>query len=170
MKMNKNKLLLTITAILITLSSCGGGSSSSGVGTGTNPVGFSRLLADTFNHPRCQNCHAFETNNLTQQIHRDQGRLEGDCSTCHFTPGWEAPFQSFTFSDKTNVEICESIINKSGDDLQNVKKLMVESSLARWAIVDGGTLSGTLERAPPGSMAALADLIDTWIAGGGICD
>ena len=160
---------MALLILCVLISSCGGSSTSSG-GTGTDPNGFSKLLGATFSHPRCQNCHGFETENTFKIRHRDLGRLEQNCAECHFTPGWEAPFQSFSFSNLTNAEICIAIKNKTGGDLQSLKDSVVNSTLARWAIEDGGTLSGTLPTAPPGNMTELARLIDQWIAAGASCD
>lgn len=151
------------------ISSCGSGSSSTG-GTGTDPNGFSKLLGPTFTHPRCQNCHGFETENQSKIRHREQGRLGPDCGECHFTPGWEAPFQSFSFSNISTSQICEAIKNKTGNDLQALKESVLNSTLAQWAVIDGGTLSGTLPTAPPNSMAELGRLLDQWIAAGASCD
>ena len=151
------------------LNSCGGSSTSSG-GTGDDVNGFSKLLGPTFNHPRCLNCHGFETENASKISHRNLNRLDQDCGDCHFTPGWEAPFQSFSFSDLSNGEICAAIKNKTGNDLQQLKASVTDSTLARWAIEDGGTLSGTLQTAPPGNMAEMERLLDQWIAAGASCD
>ena len=167
----RNKIRnLALCMFLLLMSSCGGGSSNSGGTAGTNPVGFSKLLAPTFTHPRCQNCHGFEIGNAIKVRHQELGRLELDCATCHFTPGWRAPFQSFSFSGISDAQICQAIKNKSGNDMAHLREIMVNSTLARWGIEDGGTLSGTLPTAPPGSMAAFAVLIDQWMAGGATCD
>lgn len=164
------RLFAVISACFL-ISSCGGGSTSSGGnGPSTNANGFAKLLGPTFTHPRCQNCHGFETENQFKIRHRDLGRLEGDCADCHFTPGWEAPFQSFSFSDISTAQICIAIKNKTGNNIQALRESLVNSTLARWAIEDGGTLSGTLPTAPPNSMAELARIIDQWIAAGAICD
>ena len=160
---------IAVLLFCLLISSCGGGSTSSGL-AGTDPNGFSKLLAPTFTHPRCQNCHGFETENASKIQHRDLGRLEQDCADCHFTPGWEAPFQSFSFSNLSNTEICNAIKNKTGNNLQHLKESVTNSTLARWGIEDGGTLSGTLPTAPPGNMTEMAQLLDQWITAGALCD
>jgi hypothetical protein len=157
--------------LCLLLSSCGSGSTSSGGnGPGTDPNGFAKLLGPTFTHPRCQNCHGFETENQFKIRHRELGRLDQDCGDCHFTPGWEAPFQSFSFSDISTAQICTAIKNKTGNDAQALRESILNSTLARWAIEDGGTLSGTLPVAPPNNMTELARIIDQWIAAGALCD
>ncbi|MFT6725049.1 MAG: hypothetical protein ACJARN_001918, partial [Arenicella sp.] len=121
---------VAMLVILLLLSSCGG-SSTSGGGMGAQADSFSKLLGATFDHPRCQNCHAFETENASKIEHRELGRLDQDCSECHFTPGWEAPFQSFSFSNLSSSQICEAIKNKTGNDLQRLKESVTNSTLAQ---------------------------------------
>lgn len=159
-------LLLLMTM----LTSCGGGSTSSG-GDASNAVGFTALLGKTFTNPRCQNCHDFENPESEKRIrHIELERIDQDCANCHFTPGWKAPFRSFSFTGLSTSQICEAIKNKSGGNLETLREGMLNSTLARWGIEDGGTLSGRLLTAPPGSMAELAVVLDQWIAGGASCD
>lgn len=172
--------ILSCLLLALLLSSCGGGSSTTGSGTGINPVGFSVLLGATFANPRCQNCHAFETEDPVGIQHRQTGRADRDCAECHFTPGWRAPFQSFSFANLSSIEICEGVKARSGNDVQELRASLLESTLARWALEDGGVpvvdasenLTGSvpLPTAPPNSVSALAALVDQWIAGGASCD
>ncbi|MFT6046087.1 MAG: hypothetical protein ACI9WC_001792 [Arenicella sp.] len=162
------QIVITL-ALLLLISSCGGSSTSSG-GIGDQADSFSKLLGPTFDHPRCQNCHAFEAENATKVQHRELGQLDQDCGECHFTPGWEAPFQSFSFSNLSSTQICEAIKNKTGNDVQRLKESITNSSLAQWAIEDGGTISGTLATAPPGNMTEMTKLIDQWILAGASCN
>ena len=159
-------LLLLMTM----LTSCGGGSTSSG-GDASNPDGFTALLGKTFLSPRCQNCHDFENDGNEKRIrHIELERIDQDCANCHFTPGWRAPFKSFSFAGLSTSQICEAIKNKSGGSLETLREGMLSSTLARWGIEDGGTLSGRFPTAPPGSMAELANVLDQWISGGASCD
>ena len=161
---------LTTLLFCIIMSSCGGGGSTNSGGTDEDQNSFSKLLGPTFNHPRCQTCHAFETENTSNIQHRDDGRLDQGCGECHFTPGWEAPFASFSFANLTNTEICIAIKNKTAGNLQHLKESVTNSTLAQWGIEDGGVLTGTLQTAPPGNMAEMARLLDQWIAAGASCN
>lgn len=173
--------ILVCLVALFALTSCGGGSSSAGSGGGNNPDGFSAIFGQTFANSRCQNCHAYDAGNTIREIHERTGRAQRDCAECHFTPGWRAPFRSFSFTGVSDTEICLGIKARSGNDLNVLREELIGSTLARWAIEDGGVpvvddnenITDEIRQrptAPPGSMAELGQLFERWIAGGAICD
>ena len=108
--------------LLTLLTSCGGGSTSSG-GDASNPNGFTALFGKTFLNARCQNCHGFTSGNVIETRHIELGRIDQDCANCHFTPGWRAPFQSFSFTDLSPSQICEGCDKYNFISLVRVVKL-----------------------------------------------
>lgn len=160
--------LFPILAVLVAvaLSGCGGGSSDSGGPAAPN--GFQTLLSSTFLHPRCVECHAFDTGTDLAQRHETRS---SDCTQCHNVPGWRAPIDSFSFSGLSTAEICVGIKNKFGGDIDALRDHFATSELNAWAL-ESGVLPGGAVRptAPPNSQAVQLAQVDQWIANGAVCD
>lgn len=160
--------LFPILAVLVAvaLSGCGGGTSDSG--GPASPNGFQTLLGATFLHPRCVDCHAFDTGTALSQRHESR---PSDCSLCHSVPGWRAPVDSFSFAGLSTNEICLGIKNKFAGDIDALRDHFATSTLNAWAL-ESGALPGGVVRptAPPNSQAAQLALVDQWIANGAVCD
>lgn len=152
--------------LVLALSGCGGGSSDSG-GPAT-PNGFQALLGSTFLHPRCVECHAFDTGTALAERHETR---PSDCSQCHSVPGWRAPVDSFSFAGLSTAEICVGIKNKFGGDIDALRDHFATSELNAWAL-ESGVLPGGAVRptAPPNSQAVQLAQVDQWIANGAVCD
>ena len=159
-----------IVCAITLLSACNNDSGvNEGAGSG-NPVSFNSLLLPTFESPRCQNCHGFDTGNAVAQNHAAQGR-SSDCSQCHTVPGWQAPFQSFSFTGLSGNAICTAIKNKFGGDLNALKDNLLNSVLAQWGIADGSTpFGGSTTKAFPGDLQLWANLVNQWIDSGANCE
>lgn len=162
------RMMFPILAVLVAvvLTGCGGGSSDSG-GPAT-PNGFQALLSSTFLHPRCVECHAFNTGTALAERHETR---PSDCTRCHRVPGWRAPIDSFSFSGLSTAEICVGIKNKFGGDVEALRDHFATSELNAWAL-ESGVLPGgaSLPTAPPNSQAVQLAQVDQWIANGAVCD
>lgn len=155
--------------LFVTLSGC---SNDSGVTEGSgsnNPNGFESLLFQTFKHPRCQNCHAFDAGNSTALAHQSRSQ---NCSSCHTVPNWGAPFKSFSFEGLSSNAVCVAIKNKFGGEIQALRASLLESTVANWAIADGSVPLGgpDLPVAPPGDLNSWESLVDQWVNAGASCN
>ncbi len=161
-------ILLTASIMLAACSNDSGVNDGAGSGSGTS---FNAMLLPTFESPRCQNCHGFDADNAVGLRHKELGRSE-DCSTCHTTPGWKAPFKSFSFTGLSGNAICTAIKNKFGGDLSELKKSLVDSELAAWGIEDGSLPLG-VANAPlafPQNFGTFENMVNSWIEAGANCE
>ncbi len=165
----RRSLLMLSAAVLLT--AC---SNDSGVQEGSgssSSASFDAMLMPTFQSPRCQNCHGFDAENATAQRHAALGRSE-DCSSCHTTPGWKAPFKSFSFTGLSGNAICIAIKNKFGGDLNALKSSLVDSELAKWAVADGSLPLGTASAptAFPNNLGVWTTTVNSWLEMGANCE
>lgn len=167
MRFRRLFLILLGSVALGTLAGCSN-SSSSGGGGAAQPNGFRNLLSATFQHPRCQECHAFDEGNALSQRHQDRPK---ECSVCHTVPLWRAPIDSFSFANLSSAQICQAIKNKFGGNLSGLRDHFATSTLVNWGLVDGSLpFGGSRPTAPPNDINAFLALVDTWIANGAVCD
>lgn len=157
-----------------------GGTTGSGSG-----AGFSALLAATFRHDRCVQCHGGKNIAAHQQ---DKG---SNCASCHtqsntyktgnLDVNWHAAPSHMSFVGKTNSQLCNlaktpppsaSSANCGTTSTPGrIRCHLKQDPLVLWA-VDSGRLPDNINRtkAPPSSQATWKQRVDQWVNGGMNCD
>ena len=162
------RIATTIIILLfsVIVSSCNNDSGTSSAPGGQDPNGFTALLSATFAHPRCQNCHGFNEGNAAQAAHENRPT---NCSQCHSTTDWHAPFKSFSFTGLSSNEICVAIKNKFGGDIGGLSAHMKSSPLLWWGIEPIPPMRAPGGGAPPGDIATWNAWVDQWVTNGANC-
>lgn len=139
-------------------------------------ITFEQAFVETFRHPRCINCHGFNSA-ASPTIPAHTGGRSGDCSVCH-TDGaagianvqWEAPPAELDFRNKTVEELCEQVKDFEGDVSEHMKgDEKIDWSISSGQVPDNGPGPTTLPVAPI-SKGEWDRRVDEWVQGGMICD
>ena len=141
------------------------------------PVKFSAALYDKFHHPRCLQCHQFNSKRHNGRgFHSHQARYL--CDNCHtqrisgLSRGeWMAPAEKLDYTELGPRETCELIKRNlaSGDPVQRMSHHLLQDARIRWALENGMTPGGKFPTVPGGYEAWARDA-KAWIAGGMLCE
>ena len=146
-------------------------------GLTAEPVKFADALQQKFHHPRCLQCHQFNSQRHNgRAFHSHQSRFL--CDNCH-TPRitglprgeWMAPAEKLDYTDLGPKATCELIKRNlgSGDPAANMAHHLLHDVRIRWALDNGMTPAGRFP-AVPGGYEAWARDAKAWIAGGMLCE
>ena len=140
------------------------------------PANFSDALYEKFQHPRCLQCHQFNSrqhNGRTFTSHRSR-YLCDNCHTTHITGlrrgEWMAPNERLDWTDLSPAETCELIKRNMGasDPTRKLADHLLHDFRVRWALDNGMTPAGRFP-AVPGGYEAWAKDVQAWIDGGMAC-
>lgn len=146
-----------------------------GAGAG-EPAKFSDALYKKFHHPRCIQCHQFNSkrnNGRTYTSHRSR-YLCDNCHTGHVTGlargEWMAPGERLDWTGLGPAETCELIKRNTGagDLRQTMARHLLHDVRVRWALDSGMTPAGRFPTVP-GGYEAWAREVRAWIDGGMLC-
>lgn len=161
---------MKFTAVLLLAALAGGAQAASG-------VKFGDALNAKFHHPRCLQCHQFNS-----AAH--QGRAFGShasrflcdrCHTSHVTGlprgEWIAPADRMDWTDLSAVETCELIKRNlpSGDLSQRMREHLLGDARVHWALASGMTPGGRFPTVP-GGYPVFAREVEDWLADGMQCE
>jgi hypothetical protein len=147
------------------------------VHSATGPVKFSDALYAKFQHPRCLQCHQFNS-----QAHNGRGynshRARYLCDNCHTQRltglprgEWMAPNVRMDWTGLSPRETCLiAKRNMGGGDLD--RKLLdhlLHDERVHWALDNGMTPLGKFPSVPGGSAEWTRD-VRTWAEGGMLCE
>lgn len=169
-------LLLVVTVLLSTgaAAEMDGKSASE---PATAPVKFGDALNQKFHHPRCLQCHQFNSA-------RHQGRAYNShsarflCDRCHSgnitglrRGEWIAPPEKMDWTDLGARDTCMLIKrNLPGDDpAANMLAHLLGDVRVHWALDNGMTPGGRFPSVPGGS-PEFAKQAREWVAGGMLCE
>lgn len=158
-------------------------SSGSGSGTSSGGANFSTLLASTFRHGRCVQCHGGKP-----LSNHNAGQA---CTSCHtqsntyksgnLNVNWQAAPSSMNFVGKTYAQLCNMAKHPPASASASacgtsstpgrIRCHLKKDPLVLWA-VDSGRLPSNVNRtkAPPGSQGAWKQKVDQWVNGGMNCN
>lgn len=140
-------------------------------------------------HPRCVNCHGFNSTPRPSTFPADHpgDSSTGSCNDCHCPSQtgiaeWEAPPRALSFHDKTVEQLCEQLQDPAG--FPTARDHLLSDPRIQWALGAGGTTpcwnptrdddlsdcGGTNSRpAIPGGADGWAPQVEAWAAGGFQC-
>lgn len=143
-----------------------------------DPVRFSDVLYGKFMHPRCLQCHQFNSrahNGRAYVSHRSR-YLCDNCHTARITGlprgEWMAPEERMDWTGMPPRELCLLIKQNMGSgDVLNPKLAdhMLHDLRVNWALDNGMTPMGKFPAVPGGSVEWARD-IRAWVADGMICE
>ncbi|MDP2432720.1 MAG: hypothetical protein Q8O33_11905 [Pseudomonadota bacterium] len=143
----------------------------------TEAVTFGDALNQKFHHPRCLQCHQFNSA-------RHQGRAYNShsarflCDKCHSgnltglrRGEWIAPPEAMDWTNLDARETCRMIKRNlsRGDPAENMLAHLLGDVRVRWALDNGMTPGGRFPSVPGGS-AEFARQAREWVAGGMLCE
>ncbi|MDD5391060.1 MAG: hypothetical protein PHD37_17115 [Gallionellaceae bacterium] len=143
----------------------------------TPPVKFGDALNQKFHHPRCLQCHQFNSA-------RHQGRAYNShsarflCDRCHSgnitglrRGEWIAPPERMDWTDLSARDTCMLIKrNLAGDDpATNMLAHLLGDVRVHWALDNGMTPGGRFPAVPGGS-PEFAKQAREWVTGGMLCE
>lgn len=143
----------------------------------TVPVKFGDALNPKFHHPRCLQCHQFNSA-------RHQGRAYNShsarflCDKCHSANltglrrgEWIAPLEAMDWTSLNARETCRMIKRNlsRGDPAENMREHLLHDVRIRWALDNGMTPGGRFP-AVPGGYAEFAKQAEEWVEGGMVCE
>jgi hypothetical protein len=141
------------------------------------PVKFGDALNQKFHHPRCLQCHQFNSA-------ADQGRAYGShsarflCDRCHHANitglprgEWIAPPETMNWTGLNARETCQLIKRNlaSGDPETRMREHLLRDVRVRWALENGMTPGGRFPTVP-GGYAEFARQAREWLDGGMRCE
>jgi hypothetical protein len=141
------------------------------------PVKFGDALNQKFHHPRCLQCHQFNSA-------RHQGRAYNShrarylCDRCHSANltglprgEWIAPHERLDWTDLDAQETCLLIKHNlpSGDLATKMRQHLLHDVRVRWALDNGMTPGGRFPTVP-GGYAEFARQAREWVDGGMLCE
>jgi hypothetical protein len=141
------------------------------------PVKFGDALNQAFHHPRCLQCHQFNSA-------RHQGRAYNShqarylCDRCHSanltglaSGEWIAPSETKDWTDLDAKETCLLIKRNlpSGDPATKMLGHLLHDVRVRWALDNGMTPGGRFPTVP-GGYAKFARQAREWVDGGMLCE
>jgi hypothetical protein len=138
----------------------------------TAPAFFGFVMAPTFRHQRCANCHAVVPDNFQNDVATNQNRglpsnhqavnANTNCTSCHtngllpsegtINPGWHAE-ANMDFRNRTDQQLCAFARTGAGGatSANAVRDHLTQDKLILWAVGDGRVPQGRprLQTAPP---------------------
>ncbi len=141
------------------------------------PVKFSDALYQKFQHPRCLQCHQFNSKRSNGRSHTSH-RSRYLCDNCHTQRitglprgEWMAPNERMDYTGLGPVETCELIKRNlgQGDPRQQMTHHLLNDARIRWALDNGMTPAGKFPSVP-GGYEAWARETQAWIDGGMLCE
>lgn len=141
------------------------------------PVKFSDALYQKFQHPRCIQCHQFNSrrsNGRSYNSHRSR-YLCDNCHTQRITGlprgEWMAPNERMDYTGMSPTETCQLIKRNLGvGDLKaRMTHHMLEDLRVRWALENGMTPMGKFPSVPGGYEEWARDA-RAWINDGMLCE
>lgn len=154
------------------------------------PNFFSTVIAPTFRHPRCLNCHAVATDSFQNDpATNGNGGLpsnhpqvnatldnSGGCANCHtnnllpaqgtINPGWHAAPAAMDFRNRTNAQLC-SMAQQNAGGVSGFQHL-TQDKLILWAVNPNQQGNVQLpggpgrQAAPPANIAAWQNEVYVW--------
>jgi hypothetical protein len=149
-----------------------------GVASAAEPVKFSDVLYGKFMHPRCLQCHQFNSRDHKGRAYGSH-RARYLCDNCH-TPRitglprgeWMAPEEKMDWTGMPPRELCLLIKRNmgSGDDINaRLTEHLLHDLRVNWALDNGMTPMGRFPAVPGGSIEWARD-VRAWAADGMICE
>lgn len=146
-------------------------------GQAAEPVKFADALQEKFHHPRCLQCHQFNSKRHNgRSFHSHQARYL--CDNCH-TPRitglprgeWMAPSERLDYTDLNAAETCQLIKRNTGNGDVNAKLAhhLLDDMRIRWALDHGMTPMGRFPTVP-GGYEAWSREVRAWIKDGLLCE
>lgn len=141
------------------------------------PVRFGDALNQKFQHPRCLQCHQFNSA-------RHQGRAYNThtarflCDRCHSDNitglprgEWSAPAEKMDWTGLDARETCLLIKRNlpSGNPAEKMREHLLFDVRVRWALESGMTPGGRFPTVP-GGYTEFARQVREWVAGGMRCE
>jgi hypothetical protein len=141
------------------------------------PARFGDALHAKFQHPRCLQCHQFNSRHSQgRSYHSHRSRYL--CDNCHTrritglpAGAWMAPGERLDFTGLGADETCRLIKRNlgEGDPKARLSRHLLEDVRVRWALENGMTPAGRFP-AVPGGYAEWARQVRAWIDGGMLCE
>jgi len=159
------------------LAVCLAGATALATDLAAEPVKFGDALNPKFHHPRCLQCHQFNSA-------RHRGRAYNShsarylCDKCHSANltglrrgEWMAPPERMDWTDLNARDTCLLIKQNlsDGDLATNMREHLLRDVRVRWALDNGMTPGGRFP-AVPGGYVEFARQAQEWVAGGMVCD
>lgn len=140
-------------------------------------VKFGDALNEKFHHPRCLQCHQFNSAaHAGRAYHSHSARFL--CDRCHNANitglprgEWSAPPETMDWTDLDARETCQLIKrNQAGGDLQQkLRAHLMSDARVFWALENGMTPGGRFPTVP-GGHAEFTRLAKEWLDGGMQCE
>lgn len=146
-------------------------------GLSAAPAKFGDSLNETFHHPRCLNCHQFNSSaHAGRSFNSHRARFL--CDRCHSAVvtglarnEWIAPQEKLDWTDHDARATCELIKKNMGaGDLQtHMLRHLLTDSRVLWALDNGNTPQG-LRATVPGGYLEFSQQVQRWVGDGMLCD
>lgn len=141
------------------------------------PVTFGDALNAKFHHPRCLQCHQFNSaEHQGRAYHSHRARFLCDrCHAKHLTgmPGgeWIAPPVRLDWTGLDARETCRLIKRNlaAGDPAARLRAHLLRDVRVRWALENGMTPGGRYPTIP-GGLAEFSGEVQAWVDGGLRCE
>lgn len=142
------------------------------------PVKFSDALYAKFQHPRCLQCHQFNSRSHNGRAYHSH-RSRYLCDNCHtnwitgLPPGeWTAPNERMDWTRMPPRDLCLMIkrnMGARGDANRTLAAHLLQDLRIRWALDNGMTPSGKFPT-PPGGSEAWTHEVQAWVEDGMLCE
>jgi hypothetical protein len=145
--------------------------------TSAEPVKFSDALYKKFQHPRCLQCHQFNSrvnNGRAYNSHRAR-YLCDNCHTNRITGlprgEWMAPNEKMDWTGMAANDLCLLVKRNmgSGDANSNLIEHLLHDARVHWALDNGMTPNGRFPAVPGGSDEWARD-VRAWADSGMLCE
>lgn len=152
-------------------------SASTAFASPTDPVKFSDTLYGKFQHPRCLQCHQFNSRAKPGRAYTSH-RARYLCDNCHTNRltglpkgEWMAPHEKMDWSGKSPRETCLIAKQNMGTGDVNSKLLahLLHDERVHWALDNGMTPMGKFPSVPGGS-EEWARNVRAWAEDGMLCE
>jgi len=143
----------------------------------TEPVKFSDALYKKFQHPRCLQCHQFNSranNGRSYNSHRAR-YLCDNCHTSRITGlprgEWMAPNEQMDWTGMAANDLCLLVKRNMGSGDANSKLIehLLHDARVHWALDNGMTPNGKFPSVPGGSEEWARD-VRAWVEDGMLCE
>ena len=141
------------------------------------PVKFGDALNQAFHHPRCLQCHQFNSRKHEGRAWNSH-RSRYLCDKCHsanltgLASGvWSAPPEQLDWTDLDATETCRLIKRNlaRGDPATKMREHLLHDARVRWALDNGMTPGGRFPTVPGGYLE-FARQAREWVDGGMLCE
>jgi hypothetical protein len=167
----RNTLIRLLLHVVFLLASIGGSMAA-------EPVKFSDALYKKFQHPRCLQCHQFNSRIHNGRVYASHSAryLCDNCHTSRITGlprgEWMAPNEKMDWTGMPPRELCLMIKQNMGTgDVVNIKlaEHMLHDLRVHWALDNGMTPNGRFPSVPGGSDEWARD-VRAWAESGMLCE